>query len=153
MAETQGTRGGDEARGCCPKGTDSRPIPFQLGAEIAIKSLSNASDKAKTSVCGVINGHLIMIEEPLFSILDRSSKSEPEFLCIYLYENSLFKFKSKFKKHLYMNVIGIEYPDEYEKIQMRASTRIKVELEAKAVVRITGAHLDGKIRDISEGGC
>jgi len=67
--------------------------------------------------------------------------------------NHLLKFKSKFSKHLFKNVVGIDYPKDVERIQFRASTRIAVNIETEVHIGTRDGTIPGRIADISEGGC
>lgn len=128
-------------------------IPFHLGAELILKSLSNADQKSKTTVVGVVHGQIIMIDEPLFSMFERMSGSSEGFTCAYLSGNHLYKFRSRFKKRLYKNIVGIDYPDEAEVLKIRSSARTNVNLKADVLWSAENAPAPGDMIDISEGGC
>ena len=91
--------------------SDLYMIPFQLGSDLVLKSISNPALKVKTTIYGAVPGQMIIIEEPLFSLNQRFTGLPAEFVCAYLHGNHLFKFNSKFIRHLFKNVIGIAYPD------------------------------------------
>jgi c-di-GMP-binding flagellar brake protein YcgR len=50
-----------------------------------------------------------------------------------------------------MNIICIDYPQDFEVEQVRAEPRVKVNLEA--VLEISDTNLSGIVKDISETGC
>ncbi|MGA3118552.1 MAG: PilZ domain-containing protein [Syntrophobacteraceae bacterium] len=128
-------------------------IPFQLGSELVLKSSLNPALTAKTTVYGTVPGEMIIIEEPLFSVTGRFSGLSEEFVCAFMYGNHLLKFKSKFVKHLFKNVIGIDYPKDVERIQVRSSTRIPVNIETVVHVGTKDVTIPGRMADISEVGC
>jgi c-di-GMP-binding flagellar brake protein YcgR len=128
-------------------------IPFQLGSQLVLKSTLNPALKAKTTVYGAIPGDMIIIEEPLFTLTERFAGLSEEFVCSYVHGNHLFKFKSKFIKYIFKNVIGIDYPKDVERIQFRSSTRIPVNIETEVHVGTKDGTIPGRIADISEGGC
>ena len=133
--------------------SDLYMIPFQLGSDLVLKSISNPALKVKTTIYGAVPGQMVIIEEPLFSLNQRFAGLSAEFVCAYLHGNHLFKFKSKFIKHLFKNVIGIAYPIDIERVQIRSSTRIPVNIETEVVLGTMGETISGRIADISEGGC
>lgn len=129
-----------------------KKVPFQLGSEILLRSLSNPSHKTKSKVIGVVEREFIMIEEFIFSISDHvSAIVEDEFLVAYLYEGYLFTFKSRFYKKLMKNIICIEYPDNFQIEQLRKETRVRVNLEAALI--ISDMEIPGVVKDLSEEGC
>ncbi len=139
-----------------PNGKESmigfKKVPFQLGSEILLRSLSNPSHKTKSKVIGVVEREFIMIEEFIFSISDHvSAIVEDEFLVAYLYEGYLFTFKSRFYKKLMKNIICIEYPDNFQIEQLRKETRVRVNLEAALI--ISDMEIPGVVKDLSEEGC
>jgi c-di-GMP-binding flagellar brake protein YcgR len=133
--------------------SDLYMIPFQLGSDLVLKSVSNPAFKTKTTIYGAVPGRVIIIEEPLFSVNDRFAGLSLEFVCAYLHGNHLFKFKSKFIKHLFKNVIGIAYPIDVERVQIRSNTRIPVNIETEVVLGTRDRTISGRMADISEGGC
>ncbi len=133
--------------------SDLYMIPFQLGSDLVLKSISNPALKVKTTIYGAVPGQMIIIEEPLFSLNERFAGLSAEFVCAYLHGNHLFKFKSKFIKHLFKNVIGIDYPIDVERVQIRSSTRIPVNIETEVVLGTRDGTISGHMADISEGGC
>jgi c-di-GMP-binding flagellar brake protein YcgR len=134
-------------------GDDLYLIPFQLGSELVLKSILNPTLKARTTIYGAVLDQMIIIEEPLFPLNERFAGLSEEFLCAYLHGDQLFKFKSKFIRHLFSNVIGIDYPDEVDRIQVRSSTRIPVDIETEVHVETQDGTISGRIAHISEGGC
>lgn len=124
-----------------------------MNSELALRSIANPALKTKTPIYGVVPDEMIIIEEPLFSLTERFAGSPEGFTCAYLHGNHLFKFKSKFKKHLFKNVIGIDYPGEVEQIQIRSSTRIAIDIETEAIFRREDGTISCCMQDISEGGC
>lgn len=136
---------GPESRSCL--------IPFKLGSELVLRSISNPALRAKTSFYGTVPGEMIIIEEPPFSIEERTGGCSEGFVCAYMDGTHLFKFKSKFSKHLFKNVIGIEYPNEIERIQIRSSTRIAVSIRTEVIIGAKHETLPASMEDISEGGC
>jgi c-di-GMP-binding flagellar brake protein YcgR len=133
--------------------SDLYMIPFQLGSDLVLKTISNPAIKVKTTIYGAVPGRMLIIEEPLFSLNRRFAGLSDEFVCAYLHGNHLFKFKSKFIRHLFKNVIGIAYPIDVERVQIRSSTRIPVNIETEVVLGAMGETVSGRIVDISEGGC
>jgi c-di-GMP-binding flagellar brake protein YcgR len=133
--------------------SDLYMIPFQLGSDLVLKSIFNPALKVKTTIYGAVPGRMIIIEEPLFSLNQRFAGLTAEFVCAYLHGNHLFKFNSKFIKQLFRNVIGIAYPIDVERVQIRSSTRIPVNIETEVVLGAMGETISGRIADISEGGC
>ncbi|MGO9020828.1 MAG: flagellar brake protein [Syntrophobacteraceae bacterium] len=133
--------------------SDFYMIPFQLGSQLVLKSTLDPALTAKTTVYGTVPGEMIIIEEPLFSLTGRFTGLSQEFLCAFMYGNHLLKFKSKFVKHLFKNVIGIDYPKDVERIQVRSSTRIPVNIETVVHVGTQDVTIPGRMADISEGGC
>lgn len=129
-----------------------KKIPFQIGAEIVLRSPSTPSHKARSKVIGVFEKEFIMIEEPVFAISDHvTAIVEDDFLVAYLYEGYLFTFTSRFQRKLIRNIICIEYPQEFQVEQLRKETRVRVNLEAKLL--ISGMELQGQVTDLSEEGC
>jgi len=133
--------------------SDLYMIPFQFGSDLVLKSISNPSLKVKTTIYGAVPGQMLIIEEPLFSLNERFAGLSAEFVCAYLHGNHLFKFKSKFIKHLFKNVIGIDYPIEVDRVQIRSSTRIPINIETEVVLGTRDGTISGRMADISEGGC
>jgi hypothetical protein len=128
-------------------------IPFQLGSQLVLKSTLNPALTAKTTLYGIVPGEMILIEEPLFSLTERSAGLSEEFLCAYLYGSHLLKFKSKFAKYLFKNVIGIDYPKDVERIKVRSSTRIPVHIETEVHFGKKDLSIPCRMADISESGC
>ena len=127
-----------------------KKIPFQLNAEISLRSYSNHRTKSK--IIGVLENEFIMIENPVFSISDNiTAIVEEDFTVAYLHDGYLFTFKSRFNRELVKNVICIDYPFTFEVEQLRDAPRIKVNLEAAA--NINDIKLSGIVKDISETGC
>jgi hypothetical protein len=127
-------------------------IPFQLGAEILLRSSSHPSHKTKSRVIGVLEKEFIMIENPVFAISDNiTAIVEDDFLVAYLYDGYLFTFKSRFNKKLIKNIICIDYPVEFEVEQLRTESRVKVNLEAS--LSISDLKSSGLVKDLSETGC
>lgn len=128
-----------------------RKIPFQLGSEILLRSLS-LSHKAKSKIIGVLEKEFILIEEPVFAISDHiTAIVENDFLVAYMYEGYLFTFKSRFNRKLIKNIICIDYPNTFEVEQIRTESRVKVNLEAN--LSISDVSLSGLVKDISDTGC
>ncbi len=128
-------------------------IPFRLGSDLVLVSVSNPAIKAKTVVYGAVPGRMIIIEEPRFALSERFAPLSSEFSCAYLHGNHILKFRSKFLAHLLSNVIGIDYPDEVERIQIRSSTRIVVNIETEVLLGTKYGTISGRMADISKGGC
>jgi hypothetical protein len=129
-----------------------KKIPFQLGAEILIRSPSKPGHKVKSKVIGVLEKEFIMIENPVFAISDHvTAIVEDDYLVAYLYDGYLFTFKSRFFKKLIRNIICIDYPEEFEVEQLRKETRVRVNLEALLV--ISDMNISGYVKDISDDGC
>jgi hypothetical protein len=129
-----------------------RKIPFQLGAEILLRSPSNPSHKAKSKVIGVLEKDFIIIENPVFAISDHvSAVVEDELLVAYMHEGYLFTFKSRFFKKLINNIICIDYPEEFQVEQLRKETRVRVNLEAKLTIGDTT--ISAYVKDLSDDGC
>ncbi len=129
-----------------------KKIPFQLGAEILLRSPAAPGHKARTRVIGVLEKEFIMIENPVFAISENiSAVVEDEFMVAYLYDGFLFTFKSRFRQKFIKNTICIEYPVQFEIEQLRKGPRIKVNLAASMVM--TDTNFAGTIKDLSEEGC
>jgi hypothetical protein len=129
-----------------------KKVPFQLGSEILLRSLSNPSHKTKSKVIGVVEKEFIMIEEPTFAISDHvSAIVEDDFLVAYMHDGYLFTFKSRFSKKLMRNIICIDYPETFQVEQLRKETRVKVDLEA--ALNISDMNIPGLVKDISDVGC
>ena len=129
-----------------------KKVPFQLGAEILLRSSSNPSHKTKSRIIGVLEREFVMIENPVFAISDNiTAIVEGDFLVAYLYDGYLFTFKSRFNKKLIRNIICIDYPENFEVEQLRNEQRVKVNLEAGLC--ISDMKLSGHVKDISETGC
>ena len=128
-------------------------IPFELGSEIVLKSTTNPALKEKTTVYGAVPGRMIMVEEPLFSLSERFAGLSEGFSCGYLHGNHLLRFESKFNKRLFANVIGIDYPKKVERIRIRSSTRIPVNIETQVFLGAEDETISATMVDISEGGC
>src|SRR5208337_4011008 len=130
---------------------DLHKVPFQLGSDLVLVSVSNPALKAKTTVYGAVPGRMIIIEDPRFALSERFAALSSEFACAYLHGNHIFKFRSKFIKHLLMNVIGIDYPDEVERVQIRSSSRIAVNIETEVLLGTKYGTISGRMTDISKG--
>jgi len=128
-------------------------VPFQLGSEIVLVSVSNPALRAKTAVYGAVPRRMIIIEEPRFAFNDRFADLPGEFVCAHLYGNSVLKFRNKFIKHLLVNVIGIDYPKDVERIKVRSSTRIPVHIETEVHFGKKDLSIPCRMADISESGC
>jgi c-di-GMP-binding flagellar brake protein YcgR len=128
-------------------------IPFQLGSDLVLKSISNPAHKAKTTIYGAVPGQMIIIEEPLFSLCNRVAGLSEELVCAYLHGKHLLTFKSNFVRRLFKNVIGIAYPGEVERVQIRSSMRIPVNIETEVVLGTGDETISARVADISEGGC
>lgn len=127
-------------------------VPFQLGAEMVLRSGANPAHRAKTKILGVLENEFIMIETPVFAVSENiSAIVEGNFYCRYLYEGCLFTFQSTFRKEFLKNIILIQYPATFELEQLRKHPRIRVNLE----VSVSGMEFSasGRVKDISEGGC
>ncbi len=129
-----------------------KKIPFQLGADLLVRSPSNPAHRAKVKLVGVVENSFIIIETPVFAISDNiSAIVEGMVICSYAFEGYLFTFKSEFQKEFSRNIICIDYPHEFEVEQIRKHPRIKVNLDAEIVMG--DQTVMGRVRDISEGGC
>lgn len=129
-----------------------KKIPFQLGAEILIRSPSNPSLKAKSKIIGVLEKEFVMIENPVFAISDNiTAIVEDNFMVAYIHEGYLFTFKSKVNRKFILNIICIDYPETFEVEQLRTEVRVKVNLAA--ALRISDMNISGTVKDISESGC
>jgi hypothetical protein len=129
-----------------------RKIPFQLGSEILLRSSANPSHRTKSKIIGVLEKEFVMIENPVFAISENiTAIVEGDLLVAYVYEGYLFTFKSRFNKKLIMNIICIDYPEDFEIQQVRLDQRVKVNLEA--ALCISDINLSGLVKDISETGC
>jgi len=129
-----------------------KKIPFQLGAEILLRSPLNPVHKTKSRIIGVLEKEFIMIEDPVFAISDNiSAVVEGDFDVIYLYNEYLFRFKSRFNRKLIKNIICIDYPENFEVEQLSTETKVKVNLEA--ALNVSEMELSGQVKEISESGC
>lgn len=131
---------------------DYKKIPFQLGAQILLRSSSNSAIRAKSKIIGVLDREFIMIERPVFSISDNiTAIVEDDLMIAYVHEGYLFTFRSRFDRELISNIICIEYPNTFKVEQLREAPRIKVNLDAE--ISISDTKLPGMIKDISTTGC
>ncbi len=129
-------------------------IPFTLGAELAVKSITRPLMKAMTTVYGAVPSRMIVIEEPRFPLEDDSfSILTEQFDCAYRHHIHLIKFKSRFVRHLFDNVIGFEYPKDVELVQFRAHPRIPVTFETEVFTGTKEGVFTAVIEDVSAGGC
>jgi hypothetical protein len=129
-----------------------KKIPFQLGAEILLRSPSNPAHKTKSRIIGVLEKEFIMIQDPVFAISDNiTAIVEGDFDVIYTYNEYLFKFKSRFNRKLIRNIICIDYPDDFEVEQL--STELKVKVNLEAALGVSGMELSGQVKEIGENGC
>jgi len=129
-----------------------KKIPFQLGAEILVRSISNPSHKAKSRIIGVLEKEFIMIEDPVFAISDNiTAIVEGNFQVIYVYNEYSFKFESSFVRKLIKNIICIDYPDNFEVEQLSTEAKVKVNLEA--VLSVSDLELSGHVKEVSETSC
>jgi len=128
-----------------------RKIPFQLGSEILLRSCADLPHKAKSRIIGVLEKEFIMIENPVFAISDNITAIVDDLLAAYVHDGYLFTFKSRFNRKLIMNIICIDYPENFEVEQLRTEPRVKVSLEA--ILCISDINLSGFVKDISETGC
>jgi len=128
-------------------------IPFQLGSELVLRSNTDPTLKAKTTLYGVIPGKAIIFEEPLFSLDERFSGESECFTFGYMHGNYLYTFKSRYIIRMFKNVIGAEFPQEVRRFQIRSSTRIPVNIESEADLGTEFGTLPGRMDDISESGC
>jgi len=128
-------------------------IPFRLGSDLVLKSILNPALKTRTTIYGAVPGQMIIIEEPSFFLNERYSDLSEGFTCAYLHGIYLFTFQSTFVKHLFNNVIGITYPTKVERIQIRSSKRIAVNIEGEIVLSTKAGSVSAIIDDMSKGGC
>lgn len=129
-----------------------KKIPFQLGAELLLRSTSNRAHKTKSKIIGVLEKEFIMIERPVFTISDNiTAVVEDDFMIAYVHDGYLFTFKSKFNRELIKNITCIDYPETFEAEQLRDAHRVKVSLQA--AINISDVKLPGIVKDISETGC
>ncbi|MDR3569284.1 MAG: PilZ domain-containing protein [Syntrophobacteraceae bacterium] len=129
-----------------------KKIPFQLGAEVLLRSCSSRSPRAKSKIIGVLEKEFIMIEKPVFTISDNiTAIVEDDMVIAYVNDGYLFTFKSRFNRELINNIICIDYPLTFEVEQLRDAPRVKVNLEA--ALNISDVKLPGIVKDISENGC
>lgn len=129
-----------------------KKIPFQLGAQVLLRSQSNRSLRSKSKIIGVLEKEFIMIENPVFAISDNiTAIVEDDLMIAYVYDGYLFTFNSRFNRDLIKNIICIDYPETFQVEQLRDGLRVKVNL--KASVNISDIKLPGIIRDLSETGC
>ncbi len=131
---------------------DYKKIPFQLGAELLLRSTLNRAHKTKSKIIGVLEKEFIIIEKPIFTISDNiTAVVEDDFMIAYLHDGYLFTFKSRFNRELIKNIICIDYPEAFEVEQLRDAHRVKVSLQATA--NISDIKLPAVVKDISETGC
>jgi hypothetical protein len=129
-----------------------KKIPFQLGAEIVLRSPSSRSHRAKTKIVGVLEKEFILIETPVFSISDNiTAIVEDDLVVTYLYEGYLFTFDSRINRELIKNIVCIDYPVTFQVEKLRDAPRIKVSLEA--AVSVSDIKLPGIVKDLSDTGC
>ena len=78
-----------------------KKIPFQLGAEISLRSYSNPH-RTKSKIIGVLEKEFIMIENPVFSISDNiTAIVEEDLMIAYLHDGYFFTFKSQIQHGAY----------------------------------------------------
>jgi len=129
-----------------------KKIPFQLGAEISIRSTTDPRHKTKSRIIGVLEKEFIMIEDPVFAISDNiTAIVEGDFLVTYVYNEYSFKFESRFYRKLIRNIICIDYPDNFQVEQLTTEAKVKVNLEAALMV--SDLELSGHVKEVSETGC
>jgi hypothetical protein len=128
-------------------------IPFRLGADIVLKAAVNPSLKTKSTVYGSVPGQIIMVEEPQFALNERFTFICQQFECVYLHNVYLFKFKSEFIKEIIPCVIGIGYPTEVERVQIRAYARMPVAIETEVFLGTKDGTVTAVMEDLSVGGC
>ena len=129
-----------------------KKIPFQLGAEISIRSTTDPRHKTKSRIIGVLEKEFIMIEDPVFAISDNiTAIVEGDFLVTYVYNEYSFKFESRFYRKLIRNIICIDYPDNFQVEQLTTEAKVKVNLEAALMV--SDLELSGHVKEVSETSC
>lgn len=130
-----------------------KKIPFQLGAQLMLRSYSDRSRRTKSKIIGVLEKEFILIEKPVFAISDHiiAIVEDKELMVAYVYDGHIFTFKSQLNRELIKNIICIDYPETFEVEQLREAPRVKVNLEAEFT--ISDLKLSGTVRDISETGC
>jgi len=137
--------------------TDNEPpktIPFQLGAPLRLRSITEPIVKAQTTVVGVLPGTAILVEEPVFSSEDRiEGRVGGDILCAYMKDGCVYRFRSRFREVLLYDTVCIDYPKTFKADQLRMHPRIKVNLEAVSVIGEQQRLMNGEIKDISMGGC
>jgi hypothetical protein len=128
-----------------------KKIPFQLGAEILVRSSSNRSHKAKSKIIGVLEKEFIMIENPVF-IISENIKAivEDDLMIAYVYEGYLFTFISRFNRKLIKDIVCIDYPDTFQVENLREEPRIKVNIATE--INLSDMKMPGTVRNVSMSG-
>ncbi len=128
-----------------------KKIPFQLGAEILVRSSANRSHKTKSKIIGVLEKEFIMIENPVFIISDNiKAIVEDDLMIAYVYEGYLFTFLSRFNRNLIRNIVCIDYPDTFQIENLREEPRVKVNLATE--ININDMKMPGTVRNLSKSG-
>ncbi|MGC9196367.1 MAG: PilZ domain-containing protein [Syntrophobacteraceae bacterium] len=128
-----------------------KKIPFQLGAEILVRSSSNRSHKAKSKIIGVLEKELIMIENPVFIISDNiKAIVEDDLMIAYVYDGYLFTFMSRFNRKLIKDIVCIDYPDTFDVENLREEPRVKVNIATE--ISMSDVKMPGTVRNLSISG-
>lgn len=137
-----------------PGGETRGKIPFQFGARIKLRSLTENDLKGQATVVGILEPNAILVETPVLEEGERiNGRVGGDIYCAYFHEGRLFEFKSRFGQVLTDDIVCLDYPKNFEAQQLRKHPRIKVNLEAESVIGEDKMLMNGDIRDISEGGC
>lgn len=129
-------------------------IPFQLGSQIKLRSLTSPPREGKTRVVGILDGAAILVEDPVFEKGEQiTGRIGGEIQCAFFLEGCVYKFRSRFGQVLINDVVCIDYPKHFESQQLRQHPRVKVNLETESVIGDDKKLINGDIRDISKGGC
>jgi c-di-GMP-binding flagellar brake protein YcgR len=129
-------------------------IPFKIDDEIMISSLSIAAHRTKSKIVGAVHGDFILIQEPVVVINKRLlAIFDHVFECSYFIEGYRYKFLSRYRSHVFSDIICIEYPKEVNVHQIRKHRRIKVNIETKYAIFGTPNWFSADMVDISHEGC
>ena len=129
-------------------------IPFELGAQLKLRSVTGTVLKAQTSIVGILQNIAILVVDPVFEGEERiTGRVGGDILCAYFHDGCLYKFKSRFGQVLIHDIVCIDYPKVFDAKQLRRHHRIRVNLEAESAIGAEKKLMNGAITDISKAGC
>lgn len=129
-------------------------IPFELGAQLKLRSVTGTVLKAQTPIVGILQNIAILVVDPVFEGEERiTGRVGGDLYCAYFRDGCLYKFKSRFGQVLIHDIVCIDYPKVFDAQQLRRHHRIRVNLEAESAIGAEKKLMNGAITDISKGGC